>query len=422
MPSMLRVVVPVTSPPMVTRQLRQRRRASIACTCVASTGTSGRACSRRSPRSTVSTSRPATPAPPPPVTSTPSSSSASATTTPAPAGARASPRRSACSSPTPRSPSASHLVMVSSAMVYGAFSNNPVPITEESVLRPDPEFVFARQLASAEELVEEWRRGADGRSVTVLRPALAMAEDGTSSLVRALAAGLGHRFGEDDPVAQFVHLDDVASAVALSVERRLDGVYNVAPDGWIPGERVRALTGDRLRFPLPERLREVVGALRWRFQRGPIPPGLEPVHTRAVGGRQRQAAIGRMDADRHQRADLRRGHRGEVVDDGDAEAPSGALARSDGRRDRRRCRSWGSVLFGGGCVADELADRSEVGVAAVVVLDAHADHVAVVVDHRRAVGGLDLLDVTRTPPASADRRARSRHRRRAACRSATSRP
>ena len=81
-----------------------------------------------------------------------------------------------------------------------------------------------------------------------------MAEDGTSSLVRALAAGLGHRFGEDDPVAQFVHLDDVASAVALSVERRLDGVYNVAPDGWIPGERVRALTGDRLRFPLPERL------------------------------------------------------------------------------------------------------------------------------------------------------------------------
>ena len=56
----------------------------------------------------------------------------------------------------------------------------------------------------------------------------------------------------------------------------LDGVYNVAPDGWIPGERVRALTGDRLRLPLPERLREVVSALRWRFQRGPIPPGLGP--------------------------------------------------------------------------------------------------------------------------------------------------
>jgi nucleoside-diphosphate-sugar epimerase len=161
-------------------------------------------------------------------------------------------------------------------MVYGALANNPVPITEGAVLRPDPDFVYARQLASAEELVEDWRRALPGRIVTVLRPVVAMAADGTSTLARALAAGLGRRYGEEDPGAQFVHLDDVASAVALAVQRRLDGVYNVAPDGWIPGERVRALLGDRFRLPLPERLGEVVGALRWRFQRGPIPPGLLP--------------------------------------------------------------------------------------------------------------------------------------------------
>jgi nucleoside-diphosphate-sugar epimerase len=142
------------------------------------------------------------------------------------------------------------------------------------VLRPDPEFVYARQLASAEELVEDWRRGAAGRTAAVLRPVVVMAGDGSSSLARALAAGLGRRYGEDDPGAQFVHLDDVAAAVVLAVERRLDGVYNVAPDGWIPGERVRALLGERVRIPLPERVAEVVDALRWRFQRGPIPPGL----------------------------------------------------------------------------------------------------------------------------------------------------
>jgi hypothetical protein len=62
--------------------------------------------------------------------------------------------------------------------------------------------------------------------------------------------------------------------VALAVERTLDGVYNVAPDGSIPGDRVRALSGRRFRLPLPERLADVVAALRWRFQRGPIPPGL----------------------------------------------------------------------------------------------------------------------------------------------------
>ena len=66
--------------------------------------------------------------------------------------------------------------------------------------------------------------------------------------------GYGQRFGEDDPPAQFLHLDDLASAVVLAVDRRLDGVFNVAPDGWVAGERVRALSGGRPRIRLPDRL------------------------------------------------------------------------------------------------------------------------------------------------------------------------
>lgn len=169
-----------------------------------------------------------------------------------------------------------HVVLVSSAMVYGATPNNPIPLTEEAVLRPDVEFVFARQLATAEALLDEWRRAAPGRSTTVLRPVVTMDATSSSSLARALAAGFGQRFGEDDPPAQFVHLDDLVSAVSLGVERRLDGVYNVAPDGWVAGDRVRELTGSSLRVKLPERASEVLSALRWRFQRGPIPPGLRP--------------------------------------------------------------------------------------------------------------------------------------------------
>jgi nucleoside-diphosphate-sugar epimerase len=166
------------------------------------------------------------------------------------------------------------LVVVSSAMVYGARASNPVPLTEDAVLRPDPTFVYARQLASAEDEVELWRAAAPGRRVAMLRPAIPIAANNTSSLARALTAGLGQRFGEVDPDAQFVHHDDVASAVLIAVERRLDGVYNVAPDGSIPGERVRALSGQRLRLPAPDRIADLVGAWQWRFQRGPIPPGL----------------------------------------------------------------------------------------------------------------------------------------------------
>lgn len=171
-------------------------------------------------------------------------------------------------------PDASHVVLVSSAMVYGAWANNPVPLTEDAPLRPDVDFVYARQLGAAEQLIDEWRMAAPGRTASVLRPAISMAADGTSGLAAALAAGMGQRVGEDDPPAQFLHLDDLASAVLLAAEQRLDGVFNVAPDGWIPGERVRALAGAVPRVKLPDRVSEVVTSLRWRFQRGPIPPGL----------------------------------------------------------------------------------------------------------------------------------------------------
>ena len=183
---------------------------------------------------------------------------------------------------------ATHVVFVSSALVYGAAANNPVPLTEDATLRPDVEFVFARQLASAEELVEQWRLARPGRTTCILRPAVALAAGGGSTLASALVYGLGRRLAEADPPSQFLHLDDLASAVKIGVgvgvgagagvgaDTRLDGVFNVAPDGWVPGERVRALSGERPRLPLPDRLREVVSGLRWRFTRGPIPPGLLP--------------------------------------------------------------------------------------------------------------------------------------------------
>jgi nucleoside-diphosphate-sugar epimerase len=167
-------------------------------------------------------------------------------------------------------------VLLSSAMVYGAWPNNPIPLTEDTALRPDFGFAFARQLATVEQLVDDWRESGHDRSATVLRPVPAMAADGASSLVRALAAGMGGRLGEDDVPAQFLHLDDLAQAVVLSTRKKLNGVYNVAPDGFVHSARVRSLWGMAPRLRLPDRMSEIVSDLRWRFQRGPIPPGLRP--------------------------------------------------------------------------------------------------------------------------------------------------
>lgn len=169
-----------------------------------------------------------------------------------------------------------HVVAMSSATVYGAWPNNPVPITEDSVLRPIPDLGYAVQKAQIEQLVGDWVTDAPGRTAAVLRPCTSLAEYGSSWLSRALAAGHGVLAPEEDPPAQFLHIDDLISAVGLAVGARLDGPFNVAPDGWIDGATVRDLAGRKATVRPPAWLLDWVARVRWRLQRGPIPPGLLP--------------------------------------------------------------------------------------------------------------------------------------------------
>ena len=160
-------------------------------------------------------------------------------------------------------------------MVYGAWANNPVPITEEAVLRPDVEFVYARQLGSVEQLADEWRLAATriARSPCCAR---------RSPWRRTARSGLPPR----SPPAW-------ANEWARTIRRRSSCISTISrPQSCSPprnvstvcttsrrtgGSRASAcarLAGAVPRLKLPDRATEVIGNLRWRFQRGPIPPGL----------------------------------------------------------------------------------------------------------------------------------------------------
>jgi nucleoside-diphosphate-sugar epimerase len=165
-----------------------------------------------------------------------------------------------------------HVVLLSSATVYGASPANAVPLTEEAPLRPNPGVRLAVEAAERERLAAEWRDVHPGGTVSVLRAAAQVAEDGDDWLERALrAAGRGAP-AADDPPTQFVHVDDLAAAVDVARRERLDGAYNVAPDGWLDGEARRALAGGP-RIRLPERVRRLAD-LRWRLGLAEVPPAL----------------------------------------------------------------------------------------------------------------------------------------------------
>lgn len=169
-----------------------------------------------------------------------------------------------------------HLVVLSSATVYGGWANNPVPLTEDATLRPNPGFAFAAERAEIERLTAEWREAHPGTTAAVLRPARVAAADHRDWLVRALRPAPAVPERAVEPPVQFVDLDDLAAACDLARTARLDGAFNVAPEGSIPGDQVRSLIGAPPKVPLPDRVAGRV--LRWGFRwgLGPTPPELVP--------------------------------------------------------------------------------------------------------------------------------------------------
>ncbi|MGQ0830977.1 MAG: NAD-dependent epimerase/dehydratase family protein [Microthrixaceae bacterium] len=169
-----------------------------------------------------------------------------------------------------------HVVLLSSAIAYGAWANNPVPLTEDAPLRPNPGVAAASEKAEAERAAAEWRDDHPGTTVAILRPTVTVAAGGNGWLARALARATSLPVTDDEPPAQFLDVADLAAAVDLARSARLDGARNVAPDGWISGDTVRALAGGGPRVRLPERLAVRLAGMRWRWGLTPTPPELLP--------------------------------------------------------------------------------------------------------------------------------------------------
>jgi nucleoside-diphosphate-sugar epimerase len=183
------------------------------------------------------------------------------------------------------------LVHVSSATVYGAWPDNPVPLTEDAPLRPNPGFAYAVEKAEAERLIAEWTDDHPDVRVTVLRPTVTVGSS-SPALYQALAGTLAPQSDAAVRPMQFLDVGDLVAAIVLAWERQLDGVFNVAPDGFIDQEQARAIVGGVARLRLPERWAGIVSSLGWRLLRTGAPAPARPylVHPWVVANNRLRAA------------------------------------------------------------------------------------------------------------------------------------
>lgn len=142
------------------------------------------------------------------------------------------------------------IVLVTSAMVYGARPDNPVPLPESSPLSVDSDDSVVSDLLEIEHLAQRSARTHLGLQISVARPA-ALVGDGIDTLVtrhfeapRLLAVkGCTARW-------QFCHVDDLVSALELAVAGKVTGEFAVGCEGWLEQDELEEIAGLR-RIELP---------------------------------------------------------------------------------------------------------------------------------------------------------------------------
>ena len=138
-----------------------------------------------------------------------------------------------------------HLVVVTSAKVYGARPDNPVPLEDDAPLRAVADAGIVGDLMDVEQLVAVARDVHPGLRLTVVRPAALVGGDVDTVITRHFEAPRLLMVRGSEPAWQFCHVDDLGSAVAVVVAHQLGPAVTVGCEGHLTQQEVERLTGMR---------------------------------------------------------------------------------------------------------------------------------------------------------------------------------
>lgn len=238
-----------------------------------------------------------------------------------------------------------HVVILSTTMVYGAWSDNPMPITEDAPVRPNREFAFAAHMAMVEQAATDWAAKDPRRILSIIRPAVVVSELRRGGLSDLLSSASVIRSESGEAPAQYLHVDDLATAVAIAVAEQVHGPINVAPDSWITPDGLAALAGPKPRLHVPDWAARLLSAIRFRLGFTRTPPGILPYVTHPwVVANDRIKALGWSPGNSNEEAYVA-GH------------DAGPLGNLNAKRRQMLALGATAALLGGGAIAIALLIR-----------------------------------------------------------------
>ncbi len=158
----------------------------------------------------------------------------------------------------------SQILYTSSTTAYGFHPDNDIPLTEESPLRGNDDFTYAKNKKEIEALVANFVEANPKISVTVLRPCYVAGPGLDNPLSTHLKKTFVPLIKHTAPF-QYVHEDDLIRIMELCLEQKLAGTFNVAGDGTITfPQMVKRL--DNTPVLLPEFLVRIFNGLAWHLR------------------------------------------------------------------------------------------------------------------------------------------------------------
>jgi len=139
----------------------------------------------------------------------------------------------------------SRVILITSAMVYGASPDNPVPLPESAPLAADQDGSLVGDLLEIEDLAHRAPRTNPGTQITVVRPAALVGPAVDTFVTRHFEAPRLLTVKGSAPRWQFCHIDDLVSALELAVAGEVTGAFAVGCDGWLEQDQVEDLSGLR---------------------------------------------------------------------------------------------------------------------------------------------------------------------------------
>jgi len=165
------------------------------------------------------------------------------------------------------------VLVTTSGVAYGAFPDNPVPLTEDDPVRGVAGFTYARDKTESDRLCQLWALKYPERVMTIVRPCIVFGPNVDNYLVRLWTKQpFAVDAGTIDNQIQFVHEDDVVEGITALLLGRHAGAFNVAGDGLMTNRECAELIGMPIRR-MPLRLYRGLARVMWKLRQSEVPPG-----------------------------------------------------------------------------------------------------------------------------------------------------